>query len=282
MCKERVTLVAKPITKIEHDVLNSTLRSLGDAGGTTEHLDWMRGRGHAKLLIRFVDEQRTLLEQNPYEMSVQKQIDALRDADHQEKWGVPEENFIHLAATALAWPQGKRAYRSFRIRFGEGSEGVQQTFEHHVDRIKSVFGRAHFRRWGALRPGEVPCNGELIQALRLLNGDATHKAVVEWVIVDLGTHRKRKSIKAVRGVKSLADELLVIAWMFPNMIRDMDEDILPGLFAAGYEFTRLGKDGKLLEEVPVIYSSNPDELVNLGASDCSYDNDHYSVPELLG
>jgi len=227
--------MASPITKIAHDQLNSTLRCLGRAGCTTDHAAWMRGRGNAALLVRFIDQQRGHSEKNPYEMTVDDQLTALRRANDEEGWENTEEDFTRLAATAPAWPQGKHAYRSLRIRFGEGDEGVAKTFERHVARMKSVFGKSGFWRWEHLHSGKVEYKGEPVERLRLLNGNDTHKPVTEWVVADLDTHRKRDSITAVRDKYSLADELLVIAWMFPDMIRAIDYDKLPGVFAAGYE-----------------------------------------------
>lgn len=197
--KERVTPTANPITKIECDVLNSTLHSLGEAGGTTDHTDWIRGRGNAALLIQFIDQQRGMSEKNPYEMTVDQQLTALRRANDEEKWGLTEADFSRLAETAPAWPQGKHAYRSFRIRFGEGDDGVAKTFEAHYARIMHVFGEGRYWRWPNLK--------SWTDRLRLLVGDHTHKACVEWIVADLDTHRKRDSITAVRGPKSLADEL---------------------------------------------------------------------------
>ena len=225
--------------------MNPTLKALAKAGGTTDHAAWIRGGkdgANAALLVQFMNERMGLLDKNPYELSVELQLTALRRASDEEKWGITEEDFARLAATAPAWPQGKQAYRSLRVRFGEGSEGVQQTFERHVARIKSVFGASYFWRWEHLHSGKVPYKGKPVDRLRLLSGDNTHKAVIEWVIVDLGTHRKRDSITAVRGVKSLADELLVVTWMFPDMIRAIDYENLPGLFAAGYE-SNVPEDG---------------------------------------
>lgn len=191
-------------------------------------------------------------EKNPYEMTVDQQLTALRRANEEESrrnpnWmRIPDEVFERLASTAPAWPEGKHAYRSFRIRFGEGSEGVAKTFEAHFERIKRVHGEGRHLRWELMLSTPTPYQGtgrkmkerygdKPIERLRLLSGDHTHKACVEWIVADLDTHRKRKSITAVRDSKSLADELLVIAWMFPDMICAIDLDKLPGLFAGGYE-----------------------------------------------
>ncbi len=116
--------MANPITEIKQNEISATLRILGEVGATTEHSDWMRGRGNAALLIQFIEQQRCLLGKNPYEMTVEQQLTALRRANDEEKWGLTEDDFARLASSAPVWPKGKSAYRSFRIRFGEGDDGV--------------------------------------------------------------------------------------------------------------------------------------------------------------
>lgn len=177
-----------------------------------------------------------LSEENPFEQSVEQQLTALRRANDEEKWGVTEDDFKHLASTAPAWPKGRHAYRSFRIRFGEGSKGVAKTFEAHCTRIKHVFSEDRYWQWEPLHSGSISFEARPpVERLRLLNGNQTHKHVIEWIGVGLDAHRNRDSITAVRNSKSLADELLVIAWMFPDMIRAIDYDKFPGLLVAGYE-----------------------------------------------
>ena len=272
--------MAKPIDQISLNKLHPTVKALAKAGATTDHSNWMRGRGNAALLVQFIDQQRGLSEKNPYEMTVEDQLTALRLANDEEKWGLTEDDFARLATTAPAWPQGKQAFRSFRIRFGEGSEGVQLTFERHVARIKSVFGESGFWRWERLHSGKVPYKGKPVERLRLLNGDHTHKAVIEWIVTDLDTNRKRESVTAVRGVKSLADELLVVAWMFPDMIRAIDYDKLPRLFAAGYESNVPEFDDEAWQNVVIVDFNRDGRQVFVDASDRSSDNSDYSVPGL--
>ena len=240
----------------------------------------MRGRGNAALLIQFINEQRGEFEENPFEMIIEEQLIALRRANDEEKWGITEEDFARLARTAPAWPKGKRAYRSFRIRFGEGDDGVALTFERHVARIKSVFTEKDFWRWELLHSGKVEYDGKPVERLRLLNGNHTHHAVVEWIVADLDTNRKRESITAVRDVKSLADELLVIAWMFPCMIRAMDYDKLPGLFAAGYEVSVPEEDDEPWQSVVIVDFGRDDSLVSVDGFERDFDSSYYSVPRL--
>ncbi|MBU1348722.1 hypothetical protein KJ781_01480 [Patescibacteria group bacterium] len=264
--------MASSITKAPHNKVSSTLRSIEEAGGTTKHLDWIRSSGNAALLIQFIDEQSGLSEKNPYEMTVEDQLAALRRANDEEKWGINEDDFVRLAETAPAWPRGKHAYRSFRIRFGEEDEGVAKTFEAHVARIKSIFTEKGFWRWEHLHSG--------VERLRLLNGNHTHKPVIEWVVADLDTHRKRDSITAVRGSKSLADELLVIAWMFPDRIRAIDYDKLPGLFAAGYESSVPEDGGEVWRSVVFVNFNCGCRRVYVIARDRSSDDSDFSVPVL--
>ena len=215
------------------------------------------------------------LNRNPFEMTAEEQLLALARANDAGNWGMTDEDWTRLKASAPAWPKGKHAYRSFRIRFGEGDDGVASTFERHVARIKSVFTEKGFCRWELLHSGKIEYDGKPVERLRLLNGNHTHHAVVEWIVADLDTNRKRRSITAVRDAKSLADELLVIAWMFPDMIRAIDYDKLPGLFAAGYE-ANIPEEAKQEWQFVVVIGRN-------GVFFCSRsDNDStFSVPRLL-
>ncbi|MFH1620554.1 MAG: hypothetical protein ABIB04_00530 [Patescibacteria group bacterium] len=219
-------------------------------------------------------------EKNPYETSVELQLTALRLANDEEKWGLTEEDFARLASSAPAWPKGKHVYRTFRIRFGEGDDGVTKTFEAHYARIQHVFGEGRYWRWEHLHSGKVPYKGKPVDRLRLLNGNNTHHTVVEWIVADLDTHRQRDSITAVRGVKSLADELLVIAWMFPDMIRAIDYDKLPGLFAAGYEVNVPENGDGAWQHVVIVSFSRDGRQVFVRADGRSDDDSHCSVPGL--
>lgn len=184
--------------------------------------------------------------ENPYVMTVAEQLEALRRAI-QEEGGVwetiTEEDFKRLEATAPEWPKGGDAFRSLRIRFGDGTKGVEQTFEAHYKRAR----RVHDLR---------PRNGD---EAALLCGDARHlrlhrgwnpifhlfrpkreyRAVVEWVIIpNLSAHRPRKSVNAVRTTRSLADEGLVMIWMFPERWKQR-----PAWVMAGYEYNHWGTVG---------------------------------------
>jgi hypothetical protein len=222
----------------------------------------------------------TLTEINPYEMSIAEQLASLRRANDEEKWGITGEDFLRLALTAPVWPEGKHAFRSFRLRFGEGDDGVAKTFECHVTRIRHVFGESGFWRWEYLHSGKVEYKGKPVERLRLLNGNHTHKACVEWIVADLDTHRERKSIEAVRDANSLADELLVITWLFADMVRAIDYSEFPGLFGGGYEVNVPELSGGAWRVVVSIRLSLDRRLVRISAFDRGDNDSSCSVPVL--
>ena len=229
---------------------------------------------------QYREDKRSETLENPFEMSVELQLTALRRANDEEKWGLTEADFERLASTAPAWPKGRHAYRSFRVRFGEGDEGVAKTFEAHYTRIQHVFGDGRYWRWERLHSGKVEYGGKPVERLRLLSGNDTHHACVEWIVADLDTHRKRESITAVRDSKSLADELLVIAWMFPDMIRASDYDKLPGLFAGGYEVNLPGSGDEAWQHVALVHFDRDSREVSVNARGRSDDDSYCSVPRL--
>ncbi|MBI2482869.1 hypothetical protein HYV74_01665 [Candidatus Uhrbacteria bacterium] len=253
----------------------------GRFGGTVEQLALLLGDDN--LMDQWVQSIPGLIDahgRGSYEMTIDAQLAALRRANNEEQWGLTEEDFTRLTSSAPAWPKGRSAYRSFRIRFGEGDEGVARTFEAHYARIQHVFGEGRFWPWERLRSGAVEYKGEPVECLRLLNGNHTHHAVVEWIVADCNTNRDRESITAVRDTHSLADELLVIAWMFPDMIRAIDYDKLPGLFAAGYEVNVPESGGKAWQDVVVVHFRCGSRQVSVRASGRSNDDSGLSVPRL--
>lgn len=290
--QERQVIMASLASEIFGTQMVEFFGRFGRFGGTLKQLADLAGDDD--LMKKWVESLPGLIaarEKNPYEMTVDQQLTALRRANDEERWGLTEADFSRLAETAPAWPQGKHAYRSFRIRFGEGSEGVAKTFEAHYERIKHVHGEGRYWRWELMLSTPTPYQGtdremkkrygdKPIERLRLLSGDHTHKACVEWIVADLDTHRKRESITAVRDSKSLADELLVIAWMFPDMIRAIDYDKLPGLFAGGYEVNVPEYDDETWQDVVIVYFGRDDRQVRVSAHDRGSDVSDYSVPRL--
>ncbi len=219
------------LVEIKHSELHLTLHSLSDAGFTVDDAAWLRN-GNAPLLVDFIRRSQGI---NPFEQSVDQTLGTLRTQNTVGNWGLDEEVFDQLRETAPAWPKGRDAFRSLRIRWGEADEGVALTFERHVEVIKRAF-PGKFWRWEHLRSVRTSYKGKDVERLRLLNGNHTHHATVEWVIMNyLSTSRKRTDVTSVRGPNSLADEGLVLAWLFPSRVHIIDYKQYPAWFCAGYE-----------------------------------------------
>lgn len=163
-------------------------------------------------------------------MTVDDQLRLLAEAVRQEGWErwMPSGYMQRLQESAPPWPSGPLALRSLRIRFGKGCAGVAQTYEAHITRLVRIYGK-RFHRWHSTTLDDT--------RLTLVAGEATHRPTVEWIVADLDTARKRPGIEEARGPLSLADELLVIGWMFPKLIEATRQsgNVIPGFFAGGYQ-----------------------------------------------
>ncbi len=235
--------------------------------------------GDDELMKFVVEAANQKADANPFEQTVEEQLAAFRAQNEAGGWGVTEETFTRLAETAPAWPRGKDAYRSLRIRFGDGRNGMIKTFEAHSAAIKRVHGEAKIWRWEFLLSGEHSYQGKPVDRLRLLNGNQSHHAVVEWVVIsDLSANRKRKDITSVRGPKSLADEGLVLAWLNPKRVKATDCKEWCAWFCAGYESNVPESDGEPWHRVPCVYFNRDYRKVELGARWYDYSSDSLAVP----
>jgi len=210
-----------------------------------------------------------LADRNPFEISVEETLDRLRKANGEQGWGIAEDAIAALAASAPEWPEGRLAFRSLRIRWGEGDEGVALTFERHAVRIRSTF-EPKFWRWERLYSDK--------EHLRLLASNASHRPVVEWVAFDLGENRRCVRVAAVRGPKSLADEGLTFCWLFPEYVRTIDYRENPAFYLGGYELNVPGHDGGRWQDVVIVGRDLDDGTTNLDANWHGYANSGYSVP----
>ena len=270
--------IMERLIEIKQTELNPTLRVLSDAGVTVEDAAWIRQGNNASIVEDFIRRTRN---RNPFEQSVDEQFAALRKQNTAGNWGIPEEVFDRLAMTAPAWPAGRDAHRSFTLRFGEGTEGMALTFEVHSAAIKRVHGEAKFWRWELLHSKPMPYQGKLVDRLRLLNGDATHHATVDWCIIpDLSAFRERQDITSVRGPKSLADEGLVLAWLNPKRVEAIDYKGWCAWYCGGYEANVPEDDGEGWRDVVVVDRNADSGEVSLRADWRSYDGPGCSVPSL--
>ncbi|MEK7994391.1 MAG: hypothetical protein AAB403_11365 [Planctomycetota bacterium] len=217
-------------------------------------------------------------QKNPFERPAAELVTELRRANTEEKWGIAEDVFVRLLATAPAWPVGRDAYLSFRIRFWEGDFGVERTFEAHAARFKRVHKKNW--RWEYLLSGKKSFNKEDVERLRLLAGNATHQPTVEWVVIDLQANRTRSDITSVRGPSSIADEGIVIGWLFPKRVEAIDYKEWCAWFCAGYELNVPESDGESWQSVPCVSRDLDSGKARLSASWRSDGNSGYSVPVL--
>ncbi|MEA3249710.1 MAG: hypothetical protein U9Q03_05150 [Patescibacteria group bacterium] len=231
----------------------------------------IRKEGGADRAVEALLQAFGLADINLFALSVEEQLKRLRLANEEESWGIEESVIMALAESAPPWPEGRLAFRSLRIRWGEGDEGVALTFERHAARIKRTFS-PKFWRWEYLRSDN--------EYLRLLSGNDIHRPTVEWVTLDLDTHRKRSSVEAVRGPKSFADEGLVFSWMFPEYVRAIDYGENPAFFLAGYELDVPEGDGGSWRRVPVVSRDVHTGEVHLIASGRGGDGSGCSVPSV--
>ena len=216
---------------------------------------------------------------NPFEQTIEEQLAALRAQNDAGNWGISEEVFLRLAQTAPVWPKGKDAFRSLRIRFGEGRNGMIQTFEAHCAAVERV--HAKNSRWLLLLSGEHQFHDKNVDRLRLLAGNETHHATIDWVVIDdLSANRKRKDITSARGSHSLADEGLVLVWLFPKRVDAIDYDKWSAWFCAGYEFNVPDGGGEPWQSVPCVDRNLDDGTTDLDAHWRGDDYSGYSVPLL--
>lgn len=223
-----------------------------------------------------------MADQNPNEQTVEMTLNALRVQNDAGRWCLTKDDFGRLATTAPAWPKGKDAFRSLRIRWGKGADGVYITFERHWEAMRRT--HAKVWRWPFLhsKPGFIL--GKEVEHLRLLNGNDTHKAVVEWVIIDdLSANGIREDVTSVRGAQSLADEGLVIAWLFPKRADAINYREWCAWYCGGYEVNVPIKRGtNQWQHVVAVNRRTVSGELNLGAFWRSDSSPGYSVPKTRG
>lgn len=210
---------------------------------------------------------------NPFALSVEEQVNRLRLASKEEGWSFTDEVFQHLIDTAPTWPIGRSFIRSFRIRFGNGPEGVVETFLAHERRIQRVIAGTRVWRY------------EMEEPLLTLSV-AHHGPCVEWVCLNLGAHQNADAAPTDLGRslitwRSCADEVLVALWLFPNLFEKYLDDPDRIIFLAGYNV----HDPDYPDE-PMMMALVPDDGLKLSFYDGEYFWDDggcdYAAPEWTG
>ncbi|MFA6429623.1 MAG: hypothetical protein WCV84_03970, partial [Patescibacteria group bacterium] len=139
-----------------------------------------------------------------------------------------------------------------------------------------------YKRWEWLLSGKAPCyRGQPVERLRLLSGNCTHVPVVEWVLVNLHSDPEHASIARAQDSSGLADELLVLVWLFPFLIPAINSDDTPNLIAAGYEVNVPERGGGDTWPYTVVVSSESGgRNVTIGACHRTKGGETLLVPSL--
>lgn len=175
--------------------------------------------------------------ENPFALSIEEQLERMHAANCEAEFGIDPTDLLHLELHPIPWPSGKDQFRIIRLRSGIGTEGVKLTFDANLRRIRQVFGVGRVHVWNQIQSDA--------QHLRLLIGSPLHMPCAMWDTVDMNMESRGQSIQRVRGHDSLADELFSLLWMFPEYVRAIDHERIPGVLAGGYELNVPGHgDGK--------------------------------------
>ncbi len=248
--------------------LNVVYETLSLAMADETHAKWMQSEVNAKMIVEFIERQKEYEAQNSNYNLVKNRYEAdscfdakscllaLRLANKEEGWGITENDFYQLVLTAPSC-LGHHRQLSFRIRWGQGDEGVLTTFRRHIERIRRVLGDDFA---GANMYEDLEPTVKAQDRIKLLNGNNTHEPVIEWVIINLELQHEGRSIEEIRGKNSPADELLVWAWLYPKYYNTNGFNIF---VAAGYQ-TRVTLTGGRQEE-EYYASSRWDDVLTVSA-----------------
>jgi hypothetical protein len=229
---------------------------------------------------RDVDYQTT--KENPHVLSWDELFNSLLRANEEERWGIPKnliDGFAEKIAAFSFQPRGEHIFPSLCVRLGDGHDGVLQTAELLIKRIRRIFGENHVYQ------GFAP------NQLRLLLGHETHRATIEPIILDFKSHRDivmdsgntyRASVAKVRdrGGKDtllLADQLFTFTFLYPNYVIENETgkhpngyDYIRKLIAGGYEVDNPGQQRP--ERAPQIYWGSGMNKLYLTTTPCSGDS----------
>ncbi len=249
---------------------------LTNAGMTPDELSWATSPMKIHWLIETIRAERNRSRLNPFMMSIRKQLELLRKHNKQGEWGIQEETFDRLEKTAPAWPPGRDCFRTLRVRFGHGLQGVLLTFERHMTAIEQTFPE-RFHRSPKVQSGPELFEGRSIDRLGLINGNHSHVPVVEWILVDASEYLFRENVIIARSGHSLADEGLVFTWMFPERITKINYRQFCAMILAGYEYNLPESGNPWAHTIAVdLHGSNKTVVVTSEYTD--NDSAGFSVP----
>ncbi len=153
---------------------------------------------------------------NPFRKSRAELLRALQEHDERWGWGITGTTMLRLARDPIKFPCGPRAFLALEVRLGTGSEGVRRTWDAHMRAIQSIF----TNRSRA---------SQLLDGVRLHNGDETHEPGVRWVSIPdiMATQVEKK--------RGLSDVGLALVWQYPEFVMALDYEKYHPFGLAGYE-----------------------------------------------
>lgn len=272
--------MVSPITKIGHDVLHSTLRSLGYAGATTEHTDWMRSRDNAALLVQFIDQR---LEQSLIHglfSPIQNQILRVRELNFLFDWGIPDEAFSEVEHSVPKWPESRLVVVTLvpYLPANDKMGAVGRTFQGLWK--AAIIAQSANQRWEGYEKADQ-------DSLRLLKGiehPATERPVLRWEVIDLGCNcsHNRKLSDVRSPATSPHAGILAAAALHPQWIRSMDGKNVPHVWLPGYQISVSSPGASPWAGVPLLAFRYDSQKIVL-----EYDWDHdccpkWAAPEFFG
>ncbi len=275
-------MTAKPIDQIEFNELAPTLKALAKAGGTTEHMAWIRSRGNAKLLIRLIDER---LGKNEKSKPISQTASLVHDV-------------FNTAEAVLAAFKARCAVKG--IDFGKFSWVSPETapdfdptdpetvvvLDATLDTLQNTFefawawtidGQEDSWRWDGMHSDQ--------KKLRLLSDDRKEDAegdgpefkpyTLRWVRIKLDTDVGKKP-GDVRNPKSPGCALLFMAAEHPERIKATDYEKRYGFWLPSLKCT--APNGGAWRNVPYVLFHRDYRQVKLDSDWCDGSGDDLAVP----
>jgi hypothetical protein len=221
-----------------------------------------------------------------YRLSPQRTAERLLLANREERWGFAEKEIVRFCADAPGWPEGLWCLRVPRVRLGRGSRGVARTFETHAARALRAFGdEGGGEAWRRLLKLPPDVGGR--QELHLFAGDETHERGLSWCMMDCRPYGRTL---VARDKGFVADELLVLAWLFPHFLREafasrfileyvaLGYAVLDGTGRARGTRPRVGAVCLTLADRP---GGNPTLELGVAWDADGFDDDRVSIPRII-
>ena len=175
---------------------------------------------------------------NVYQTTVEQQLGIFYQIGKEfPKLGIDGRVIDDLGGKALPWPVGNRRwFRSLRARWGNGLDGINLSFDRHLEILGSMYSQDKngFHVDHRLTNTErMNPKAEAIGNLGLFGGNEKHVPTFEWITVAMESQARTFAVFARDG-RSLADEAMAFSWLFGSYLREGDRGSHVGFDAGGY------------------------------------------------